>query len=295
MVYLLYASLWRLVRLIPEKSAYLLADRLAAIGYKRNSKRVQRLRTNYQAILDFLGKDSSRRYLEDLVQEGLRSSMRYWCDTFRISDWSTERAIETTEIVGLENLQRLYNSGAGVIVAVPHAGNWDHAGYTITSIGMPVHTVAEHLEPERLFLRFLEHRARMGMTVLDLDKSPMPKLVEFLKQGKLVALVSDRDLSKSGIDVNFFGKIARMPGGAAALAYDTGAHLVTAFVHYTKNGIRVEFSRELSVNRNLDRASEIRRVTQEVASQFERSIGANPTSWHMLQRIFIDSEFRSRS
>ena len=294
MTYLLYSFLWAVVRLLPERAAFGLFKALADLGYRRNSKRVRRLRENYRRIL-MSGKSAiDASELERLVREGLRNSMRYWCETFRISDWSIEFARSKTTIEGLDNLQEAYASRSGVIVAVPHAGNWDHAGYVITSLGMPVHTVAEHLEPERLFIKFLEHRNRMGMTVLDLDKSPMPELARFLKAGQLVALVSDRDLSKSGIDVKFFGETARMPAGAAALAFDTGAKLLTAFVRYTGTGIAIQFSTPLNVNRSMDRSTEIRRVTQVIADEFERSIAANPESWHMLQRIFVDKDFRSR-
>ena len=270
--------------------AYKIFESISRNAYRRDGKRVRRLRENYRRVRPQATPDQ----LELMVKKGVSNAMRYWCDTFRISDWSRDDAIASVNSTNQEILHAGMARGKGVIVAVPHAGNWDHAGYVITSLGMPVHTVAEHLEPERLFIKFLEHRNRMGMTVLDLDKSPMPELARFLKAGELVALVSDRDLSKSGIDVKFFGETARMPAGAAALAFDTGAKLLTAFVRYTGTGIAIQFSTPLNVNRSMDRSTEIRRVTQVIADEFESSIAANPESWHMLQRIFVDKDFRSR-
>ena len=85
-----------------------------------------------------------------------------------------------------------------------------------------------------------------------------------------------------------------LAAGAAALAFDTGAKLLTAFVRYTGTGIAIQFSTPLNVNRSMDRSTEIRRVTQVIADEFESSIAANPESWHMLQRIFVDKDFRSR-
>ena len=82
---------------------------------------------------------------------------------------------------------------------------------------------------------------------------------------------------------------------AAALAFDTGAKIVTAFVRYTKNGITIEFSLPLNVDLSSDRSQEIRRVTQVIADQFEKSIATHPESWHMLQRIFVDENFQARS
>jgi len=158
-----------------------------------------------------------------------------------------------------------------------------------------VNTVAEHLKPEKLFRRFLEHRERMGMRVLDLDAGVLQQLKEILLVDKeLVALVSDRDLSRSGIDVRFFGSTARMPAGPALLAYETEADLITAFVAYRREGIEVFFTPPISIDKRADKEREIARVTQVIASRFEDAIRKDITSWHMQQRIFIDQSFVER-
>lgn len=282
--------LWWLIRKLPPRIAYGLFRLAATVAYQRNGKRVQRLRSNYQRVTS--GQSESR--IEDLVKQGLDNAMRYWCDTFRIADWEPSYVVKTVTTEREELLIKAAQSGAGVIVALPHAGNWDHAGLYFCQKGIPVHTVAEHLKPERLFQKFLQHRESMGMTVLDLNAGVMPKLMEFLNEGKLVALVSDRDLSKKGIDVPFFGGIARMPAGAAALAYDTNAHLITAYVGYRAKGIHISFHGPFPVDKRKDRSSEIRRVTGELAQQFESDIAKDPSSWHMQQRVFIDESFQER-
>jgi len=273
---------------IAERAVF---ESLAGISYRRNGKRVQRLRINYRHVAP----DVSVVELEEMVKDGLRSAMRYWCDTFRISDWSTEKTLHSTVTNNENFLFEPIEKKRGVIVAVPHAGNWDHAGAYFCAKGARVNTVAEHLKPERLFRKFLAHRERMGMNVLDLDAGVLNELEMILKdRGELVALVSDRDLSKSGIDVHFFGATARMPAGPARLAYDTGADLITAFVAYRREGIEVFFTPPITVDRAADKNREIARVTQVIASRFEDAIRKNPTSWHMQQRIFIDKDFVER-
>jgi lauroyl/myristoyl acyltransferase len=182
-----------------------------------------------------------------------------------------------------------------VIVAVPHAGNWDHAGAVFSVRGLEVISVAEHLKPDRLFRRFLKHRESIGLRILDLDAGVMGELRSFLNHGELVALVADRDLSKSGIDVNFFGARARMPAGPAILALETGADLVTVFVSFSEEGLVIDCAPPIKVDKSAERKAEIARVTQVMANRFEDAIRANPTSWHMQQRIFIDSDFVERA
>lgn len=292
LTYFLYSALWTFVRLLPEKTAYGLFEQIANIAYRRNGKRVQRLRSNYEIVLS----DVSSNDREVLVRQGISSAMRYWCDTFRISDWSSEKIVSSTRAINEHFLFDPINEKRGVIVAVPHAGNWDHAGAYFCAKGARVNTVAEHLKPERLFRKFLAHRERMGMRVLDLNAGVIDDLRNILRHEKeLVALVADRDLSRSGIDVHFFDKVARMPAGPAILAYETDADLITAYVVYRKDGIEVSFTPPIKVNREADRSTEVSRITQVIAGRFEDAIRNDPTSWHMQQRIFIDDNFVERA
>ncbi len=283
LTYLIYSALWRLVRFLPEKIAYSFFESVGRRAYRKNGRRILRLRENYKQI----NPSQSDSELEALVQGGISNAMRYWCDTFRISDWSQERVATTVTTENNELFLNSVKSGKGVIIALPHAGNWDHAGLYYCSQGIKVHTVAEHLRPERLFRKFLAHRERMGMTVLDLEEKVTEQLANFLREGKLVALVADRDLSRSGVDVKFFGANARMPAGPALLAIKTDANLITAYVSFTTSGINIKFSGPFLVRRGESESGEVQRLTQELANQFATDIKSDPSSWHMQQRIFV--------
>ena len=289
--YLTYSALWKLLRVLPESVAYGLFRVIAKLAYVRNGKRTRRLRSNYQKVAPHL----SNRETEVLVREGLGSAMRYWCDTFRISDWSKERIVSTVTTRNEDFLLSPVREKRGVIVALPHAGNWDHAGAYFCALGVRVNTVAEHLKPEKLFRKFLVFREEMGMRVLDINSGVIDTLTEMLNTGELVALAADRDLSKSGINVNFFNSTARMPAGPALLSYETGADLITAYVSYREQGIEITFTPPVSVNRTAEKKEEVARATQVLASRFQDAISLDPQSWHMQQRIFIDGDFVERS
>ena len=76
----------------------------------------------------------------------------------------------------------------------------------------PLTAVAEKLEPERLFERFVEYRESLGMQIYPLgQKNVIDTLADELRNDKrIVALVSDRDLTSRGIEVDFFGEKTRM-------------------------------------------------------------------------------------
>jgi KDO2-lipid IV(A) lauroyltransferase len=133
----------------------------------------------------------------------------------------------------------------------------------------------------------------MGMEVLALDSRSIVTLAQRLREGHLIALVADRDLSKSGIDVNFFGHPARMPAGPAVLAIKTDAVLVTAFVNYTERGIHITFD-EIKVPVEGTQEEKVCALVQKSADNFAHGISKYPQDWHMLQRIWIDEDFKER-
>jgi KDO2-lipid IV(A) lauroyltransferase len=284
-----YFAAWRIVRWLPERTAYRLAYAVADFLTKRKGKSVSRLRSNLQRTQPIM----TELDLDLLVIDAMRSYMRYWCDTFRFPDWSPERVRETVTVTNEHLLLDAITAKTGVIVSLPHAGNWDHAGAYFCAKGIHLVTVAEHLKPEKLFIKFLGYRQAMGMEVLPLDGRVMGTLAQRLREGSIVALVADRDLSRSGITVNFFDGPSRMPAGPALLALNTGAPLITAFVSYTETGIHIDFN-EVSLPTSGSDEEKVPQIVQKMAQQFEDGISAHPQDWHMLQRIWTDGDFVER-
>lgn len=285
----LYLLAWRIVRWLPEKWAYGFFFYIGRVLIKRDGKSVRRLRSNLARVKP----DFTQLQLDELLVSSMNSYLRYWCDTFRFPDWSHERVMGTVEVENEELLMQAIAAGTGVIVALPHAGNWDHAGAYFCSKGVKLVTVAERLNPEVLFRKFLAYREAIGMEVLSLDSRSIATLARRLKEGGLVALVADRDLSKTGVIVDFFGGKARMPAGPAVLSINTQTPLLTAYVSYTPTGIYIDF-RSIVTDSLGSQQERVQAIVQRCADNFADGIRENPQDWHMLQRIWIDDDFRER-
>ena len=283
--YLAYLLGWKIVGVLPEKLAYATFERLAHVMYRRDGKSVQRLRTNLAIVSPSL----TKLELESLVNRALERYMRYWCDTVRIQRWSHSRIDESVSLSNDHLLRNPMAEGKGVIIALPHSGNWDHAGAYFCQQGIPLVTVAEILEPEKLFKKFLQYREEMGFEVLGLDSRAFVTLIRRAREKRLIALVADRDLSESGIPVDFFGHQAKLPAGPAVLAIREGVPLVAAHVTYTKNGIHINFN-QVDIPDGEDEEVRIRETVQRTADLFAAGIAKAPEDWHMLQRIWIDRE-----
>ena len=285
-MYLLYLFAWKLIALLPENSAYKLADYVSDRIYKKNGKGIKRLRGNYGRVMP----EYSGQELEELTKLGMRSYLRYWFDTFRLSKWSKKRIISTTQVIRENLLRDPIQSRQGCIVALPHAGNWDHAAAYFCSTGITLTAVVEKLKPEAIFKKFLAYRESIGIEAISHKEKTIPILTERLQAGKLIALVADRDMSRNGIEVNFFGKTSKMPSGPAILAIKTGAPLITAYVGYTPSGIEIIFDETLKPTNSGSEEEQIKIITQSMADNFAKRIKENPVDWHMLQRIWIDEE-----
>lgn len=285
-MYLLYLFAWKLIAVLPEKSAYKLADYVSDRIYKKNGKGIKRLRGNYGRVMP----EYSPQKLEELTKLGMRSYLRYWFDTFRLSKWSKNRIISTTQVIRENLLRDPVLAKQGCIVALPHAGNWDHAAAYFCSTGITLTAVVEKLKPEAIFRKFLAYRESIGIEAISHKEKTIPILTQRLQAGKLIALVADRDMSRNGIEVNFFGKTSKMPAGPAILAIKTGAPLITAYVRYLPGGIEIIFDETIKPTNSGSEEEQIKLITQSMADNFAKRIKEYPVDWHMLQRIWIDEE-----
>src|SRR5687767_14744064 len=157
----------------------------------------------------------------------------YWHELFRLR--GNESLEEVVDAKGYEYISEPQAEGQGVILALPHLGNWDRAGAWLAGRGHKLTVVAEPVEPPELGAWFVAERGVLGMEVVFLGPNSVVQLLKALRAGHVVCLVSDRDLTGDGIEVEFFGEKTTMPGGPAALALRTGAPLVPVGNYFLPN------------------------------------------------------------
>lgn len=289
-----YAAGWSVVRGMPERVARRQFDAIADAVWLRSGPSVLRLQTNLSRVVP----DASDRELRLLTRDGVRSYFRYWCEVFQLPKMKTADLIRRMSCADEWRLRDAVAAGNGMILALPHMGNWDHAGAWLTGTGVPFTTVAERLQPESLFERFVAFRESLGMEVIPLtggERPPFELLAERLRAGGTLCLLGDRDLTATGIEVDFFGSRARMPAGPAALAHDTGAALLPVTLWYPDRrhwGSRIH--PQVAVPGHGTREEKIRVMTQQLADAYAETIAQWPQDWHMLQRVWVDDLDRSR-
>jgi KDO2-lipid IV(A) lauroyltransferase len=278
-----YLSGWRLVRRLPEARAHALFRRVADEIYRRQGRSVRRLRGNLARVCPDLGDGE----LDALTREAVRSYLRYWCESFRLPAWPVDDLVRRTRTVGEHHVRDAYAAGRGVVVPLPHMGNWDWAGAWACATGMPLATVAERLRPERLYDEFVAYRSTLGMEILPLTggEAAFPRLERWVRDGGLVCLLADRDLSRTSVEVRLCGERARMPRGPALLARRTGAPLVPVTLHYAGPDLTITFHPPVP---HAEGETGLVAMTQAVADTFTAAFRAHPQDWHMMQKVFVD-------
>lgn len=281
---------WAFLRRMPEGAAYALFDRIADLTVARGG--AARMRSNYAIVRPELD-DAA---LDALVRDGMRAYLRYYCEAFRLPVLGPDELAARVRVEGDEPVRAVLDDGGSVVCFLGHLGNWDLAGAWGAVHLAPVTTVAERLEPEEVFEEFLAFRTGLGMTIHPLTggPAPFPLLREAARRRGLIPLLADRDLSRSGVEVDFCGSPARMAAGPAALAIAERRPLFPVSIRHEKLpagsgarwGIVITFHPAVADPGTGTTAERVAAMTQACANALGGAVRTHTADWHMLQPVF---------
>ena len=275
---------WSITKRLPERASRRSFEFLADQMWRRRGSSVVQLERNLARIDPAWTPDE----IHELSRETLRGYLRYWNEAFRLPSWSPERIRDTFDLENKEWMDQAVRSGTGAILVPGHMANWDHAGAWAAQRYGGITTVAERLKPEGLFDQFLAYRRTLGMEVFPIGHPDLVRdLARRVNEGRIVALLGDRDISRNGIEVSFFGQPAKMPAGPAILSLMTDAPLYPVLMWFDGDRIDGHIYERVVAPTGVDRSEQIRQMTQQVAKCFEDGIRKRPTSWHMLQKVWL--------
>jgi KDO2-lipid IV(A) lauroyltransferase len=222
--------------------------------------------------------------LQRAVSDTFASYGRYWLELFRLAKDARVSTEPRFDSEGWEHIADAMDAGRGLILALPHLGGFDFAAAWLAERGVAPTVVVEPVEPPELYQWFAGVREAIGMEVVPLGPDAGGAILRALKANRVVCLLSDRDLTGDGVEVDFFGERTTMPGGPATLALRTGAPLVPAGVYFRPNGSHfAKIGPPLAVQREGRLRDDVARLTQELARRFEELIRMAPEQWHLMQ------------
>jgi KDO2-lipid IV(A) lauroyltransferase len=183
------------------------------------------------------------------------------------------------DIVGEEHLKKAYGKGKGVLCLVCHTGSWEFSAITPSILGYKTTAVSKGLKNPKLNEMVVGFRQKRGLNNLNRGDT-YPLLIESLKKGECLIIMIDQDTRVKSVFVDFFGKPAYTPIGAAMLALDTEAAVVPMAMRRMPNGkhqftIKPEVPIQRTDNRNVDLIEN----TKVFSKVIEDYIRLDPVQW----------------
>jgi KDO2-lipid IV(A) lauroyltransferase len=268
-------------RVLPDAAAEGLA-RVAGFGAAHVSpERRAQVERNLRRVY---GPDLGGLALRRAVDATFESYARYWAESFRLPGTSPEALDAGMSYEGLRHLEEGLAAGNGVILALPHLGGWEWAGFWVAAVRkLPITVVVEALDPPEVFDWFVELRQSFGMHIVSLGPDAAAQVVRALKSNHIVCLLCDRDIGGGGVEVEFFGERTTLPAGPATLSIRTGAPLLPTAAYYRGHGHYGVCRPPVPTDRRAGLREDVTRVTQLLAHELEALIRAAPEQWHLMQ------------
>lgn len=224
--------------------------------------------------------------LRERTQEAFDSYARYYVESFRLPTLSATAVDRGLTREGYQYVLDGLAEGKGVILALPHLGGWEWAGRWMTDQGHRLTVVVEPLQPPELFEWFTRLRRDLGMTVVPLGPQAAATISAALRENQVVCLLCDRDLERTGVEVEFFGERTTLPAGPALLGLRTGAPILPTAVYFTARrfGHHAIVKPPVVAERTAGSLrADVARVTQALAHDLEDLIRRAPEQWHLFQ------------
>lgn len=222
------------------------------------------------------------------VIETFINYIKVYSDILNIPNMTKSYLHSMVKASGIHFIKSELDKGKGVIFITSHLGGMELAGPYLSSLGLPLFSVAESKGPGMKFFRFYNrYREHLGNTILRLeDKRLVYKLVRLVKANKVVGLVADRDIQESGVEHNFFGRTVSIPRGVTFLSKKTGAPIISGFLVLDLKTSRYQ-GRVLPPIYPDDYNSKDE-LMNEIVKLLEKGIVMFSNQWFVFQRIWKD-------
>ncbi len=264
---------YRLIRLlsVPIGILYFLLTFRSSIKLFKRRKIFEKLKINYKPLIVKI------------------NYTRYWLETLWLTNKNFSKHITPhIEIENQEYVDKLKKQYPGLIFALPHLGNWEFAIPVGNSIKLNLLAVAEPLSNNYVLNWFKSLRESLGIEIIIGGKgqNTFDLLVNKLKSGKDICLLSERSIKKSGVATEFFGQLAAFPKGPVALSLKTEVPIIPTAMIKTKRGYKLRFNKPFYVPYFENEATSIQHGLKTLSKSFEELLALDINDWHSIQPVW---------
>lgn len=265
--------------------AYGIANILSDIHYYFSFRDRRSVKNNLKVILP------DEKNMTFLAREVFRNFGKYLVDFFRMQKTLNEDYIQKNiKIKNIDRLDQVLKGKKGGIFTTAHIGNWELGAAVLSFLGHPVVAVALPHKERPVNDLFDTQRERWGISIIPTNGA-MRRCLEALKENKFVALVADRDFTQSGVEMDFLGKKALIPKGAAVFCAKTGAPIIPTFlIRNADDSFTMEFGELIYppvVQEDVVTEELLYAIMQKYTAVIEEKVRQYPTQWLMFREFWL--------
>ena len=265
------------IRLLPRKAAMSLFGSLGALAYRLLKE--ERLKTISNLTIAY-GKEKNESEIAAMAKEVWINLGKSGAEfAIKMGQDKPEEFFKDLEVTGNEYLQEAIQRGRGGLALISHMGCWEGTAMGIPMLGIPAYAIGKRLGNEKLNTLLFESRGKKGVPTLARGSS-YKTILRILRENNLIGILIDQDTEVRGVFVDFYGRPAYTPIGAAMLAMDSGAPVLPIF-YLKKDDDTYEFiiEKEIALVMTGNRRQDMEENTRRFHAVIEKYIKKYPTQW----------------
>ena len=201
-------------------------------------------------------------------------------ETLHLSRRSCADVERYVDAEGWEGVEALAAAGRPVMILTGHCGNWELLAALINCRGLGMSVVARRLDEPELQELLLAARRRFGTETIERGApGASRRLLRVLREGGALGMLIDQDTRVEAVWVDFFGRPAHTPVGAAKIALRVGAAVVPSFIERRADGRHL--ARFLPP---LDLPADPTEATARMTAAIEAQVRRVPEQWVWMHR-----------
>ena len=280
-----YAAAWPFIKILgslPRPLARAFAIAIAQLVYLLHV----RLREVGMRNLAMVFPEKSVAERKRILRGEFTSLGRQLAELCQFPRYTPENVEEVVVYDGLENYERAYARGKGVLFLTAHFGGWELSAFAHSLHGHRVNIVMRPMDNQYLDRMLQSYRTMHGNKVVPKDDF-VRGLLAAMKAGETVGILMDTNMTPpQGVFVNFFGIPACTASGLARIALRTDAAVVPGFTIWDEKlgKYRLQFDPAIELARTGDVEADILTNTQKFNDVIEGFVRRYPEQWLWVHR-----------
>src|ERR1700731_651238 len=229
LAYLLYRAASAVITAFPLPAVFRAGQVLGLFAYYALPK-YRRLALDNATIA--FGSEKSLPELRGLVRRHFQLLTANLLSSVKISNMAPEKIEEGVDIQNIDGMAREFRAGVPVALVLSHLSNWElFAQLMPRCVGFVRNaSIYQKLRNWRIDEHVRRTRSRTGLELFDRSEGFQP-VIDLLRSGGGVGILSDQHAGDNGMWTPFFGKLASTSPLAALLAKRTRGAIIAAAVY----------------------------------------------------------------